>query len=96
MGKTAVIPPGLTEPELLNFGYLRAVYSLNMFYGYQIKPAGRFETKNEKISAEVIGRGGDIREIYKSGADAGYCALLSDPLAGRDVLLKTVELFIPF
>jgi hypothetical protein len=90
------IPKGLTEGETLNFMYLRAVYSLNTFYGYHIKPVGHFETRNEKICAGIIGRGGNIIDMYKSGADGLYCALLSDPLTDVCLLRKTVEQYIPF
>jgi hypothetical protein len=86
----------LTAVEMLNFLYLQAVYSLNRFYGCRIIPAGNFETKNEKICAEITGKGGSIVDMYKSGADALYCALLSEPLVDKRLLLKTVECYIPF
>jgi hypothetical protein len=88
--------PGLTEDGALNFQYLRAVYSLNAFHGYRIRPRGNFETRDEIICAAVIGRGGDIAEMHRAGADPLYCALLSDPLADEGILLKTVEQYIPF
>jgi hypothetical protein len=86
----------LSEDEMINFRYLQAVYCLNTFYGHSIKPHGNLETRNEKICREVIERGGDIVEMYKSGADALYCALLSDPDPDERLLLKTVERYIPF
>jgi hypothetical protein len=99
MGKTdeaLEIPDDLTLDELLRFRYLQAVYSLNTFYGYHIKPSAYFETKDEKIAAQVIERGGNIVDMYKSGADAVYCALLSDPLTDEALFIKTVERHIPF
>jgi hypothetical protein len=82
--------------EILRFRYLQAVYSLNTFYGHSIKPHGYFETHNEKICMTVIEQGGNIVEMYKSGADALYCALLSDPDPDERLLLKTVKRYIPF
>jgi hypothetical protein len=82
--------------ELLRFRYLQAVYSLNTFYGHHIKTSAYFETKEEKICAQVIEQGGSIVEMYKSGADALYCALLSDPLTDEALFIKTVERHIPF
>jgi hypothetical protein len=87
---------GLTEGETLNFMYLQAVYSLNTFYGLHIKPTGYFKARDEKICAEIIEKGGSILDMYKSGADPVYCAMLSDPLTDVSLLTKTVELFIPF
>jgi hypothetical protein len=91
-----VFEPELPEDEMLNFKYLQAVYSLNAFSGCRIRPAGYFETSNEKICAGVIERGGDILAMYHAGADAVYCALLSDPLTDKEIFLKTVERHIPF
>jgi hypothetical protein len=88
--------PELPENELLNFKYLQAVYSLNRFYGGDMSPSAYLETKNEKICAEVIKAGGTIVDMYKAGADAVYCALLSDPVTDKDILLKTVDMHIPF
>jgi hypothetical protein len=88
--------PDISENEMLNFKYLQAVYSLNTFFGYQIKPEADFETDNEKICAEVIERVGNILEMFKNGADCLYCALLSDPDTDKEILLKTVERHIPF
>jgi hypothetical protein len=34
--------------------------------------------------------------MYHAGADAVYCALLSDPLTDKEIFLKTVERHIPF
>jgi hypothetical protein len=98
MGKAAglKVPAGLTEAGTLNFLYLQAVYSLNTFYGYRVRPAGDFAAGTEKICAEVIERGGSIVEMYNAGADGLYCALLSDPLTDKRLLLKTVERYIPF
>jgi hypothetical protein len=90
------IPDHLTEGEILRFGYLRAVYSLNTFHGYRIRPYEGFEADNERICAEVIGRGGNIVDMFESGADPVYCALLSDPVTDKCLLLKTVERYIPF
>lgn len=87
---------GLNEEETLNFLYLQAVYSLNTFYGCRIKPDGYFKTGNEKICSEIIEKGGSIADMYKSGADALYCVLLSEPLTDVRLLLKTVECYIPF
>jgi hypothetical protein len=88
--------PDISENEMLNFKYLQAIYSLNAFFGYHVKPAACFETDNEKICSEVIERGGDILEMYHAGADALYCVLLSDPLTDKEIFLKTVERHIPF
>jgi hypothetical protein len=97
VGKTAVeTPEGLAMAEILTFRYLQAVYSLNRFYGCRVNPVASFETKDEKICADVIKAGGDITAMYKAGADALYCALLSDPLADKAILLKTVDRYIPF
>jgi hypothetical protein len=100
MGETSgtiKIPEDLTEAEVLNFMYLQAVYSLNQFYGRRINPsAAHFETNDEKICAEIIRTGGNIVDMHKAGADALYCALLSDPLTDKDILLKTVDCYIPF
>ena len=96
MGKAIEYPDGLSGDEFLTFGYLRAVYSLNTFYGHRIKPEGYFKTNNETICAAAIERGESIVDMHKSGADALYCALLSDPRTDRSVFLKTVELHIPF
>jgi hypothetical protein len=88
--------PDIPENEMLNFKYLQAIYSLNTFFGYHIKPAAYFETDNEKICAEVIEQGGNILEMHKKGADCLYCALLSDPITDKEIFLKTVERHIPF
>jgi hypothetical protein len=98
MGKAAGLrtPAGLTADGALNFLYLQAVYSLNTFYGRRVRPKGGFAAGNEKICAEVIERGGSITDMYKAGADALYCALLSDPLADAGLLLRTIERHIPF
>jgi hypothetical protein len=99
MGKTneaIEIPDDLTEGAILNFRYLQAVYSLNTFYGRHIKPSAYFETKDEKLCAEVIEQGGNIVDMYKSGADALYCALLSDPCTEKALFIKTVDQHIPF
>jgi hypothetical protein len=99
MGKTdetIELPEDLDEAGILNFQYLQAVYSLNTFYGYHIKPEGYFETKNEEICAEVIKQGGNIVDMYKSGADALYCALLSDPCTDEALFNKTLNQHIPF
>jgi hypothetical protein len=82
--------------EILRFRYLQAVYSLNTFYGCRIKPYENLETRNERICAAVIERGGTIIDMHGSGADALYCALLSDPFTDKSLLLKTVEQYIPF
>jgi hypothetical protein len=86
----------LSPDEILRFRYLQAVYSLNTFYGYRIKPYGNLETENERICGGVIERGGTIVDMFTSGADPVYCALLSDPLTDISLLLKTVEHYIPF
>jgi hypothetical protein len=99
MGKTdgtIDIPEDLTERGVLNFRYLQAVYSLNQFYGYRINPSTQFEMENEKICVEIIKAGGTIADMYNAGADALYCALLSDPCTDKSLLLKTVDLYIPF
>jgi hypothetical protein len=99
MGKTnetLELPEGLDEAGILNFRYLQAVYSLNMFYGYRIKPEGYFETKDEKLCAEIIKQGENIVDMYKSGADALYCALLSDPCTSEALFIKTLDQHIPF
>jgi hypothetical protein len=88
--------PNLSENEMLNFKYLQALYSLNTFFGYHIKPSACFETDNEKICSEIIERGGSILDMFKKGADALYCALLSDTNTDKEILLKTVERHIPF
>jgi hypothetical protein len=88
--------PDISENEMLNFKYLQAIYTLNTFFGYHIKPAAYFETNNEKICSEVIERGGSILDMFKNGADALYCALLSDTDTDKEILLKTVERHIPF
>jgi hypothetical protein len=90
------LPDGLSHREILTFKYLQAIYSLNTFYGYQIKPVAYFETDNEIVCAQVIEKGGDIVEMYRAGADALYCALISDPLTDKDLLLKTINFYIPF
>jgi hypothetical protein len=87
---------GFTATETLNFMYLQAVYSLNTFYGCHIRPSGYFETNDGKICAEVIGRGGGIVDMYRAGADALYCALLSDPLTDESLFIKTIAQHIPF
>jgi hypothetical protein len=98
MGKTGKIdcPVGLTEEGLINFRYLQAVYSLNVFYGYGIMPRGYFTARDEKICADTIRKGGTVADMYKSGADPLYCALLSDPATDREILLKQTESYIPF
>jgi hypothetical protein len=88
--------PDLSENEMLNFKYLQAIYTLNTFFGYHIKPAAYFQTDNEKICSEIIERGGSILDMFKNGADALYCALLSDTTTDKEILLKTVERHIPF
>jgi hypothetical protein len=88
--------PQLSENEMLNFLYLKAAYSLNTFHGCHIKPEGYFETGTEKICAAIIGWGGTIVDMRKAGADALYCALLSDPHTDKATLLKTVDQHIPF
>jgi hypothetical protein len=90
------MPDGLSIHEMLNFKYLQAVYSLNTFFGYHLKPEAYFETGNETICAQVIKKGGNIVDMYRAGADALYCALLSDPFTDKDLLLKTVNIHIPF
>ncbi|MDR1902795.1 MAG: hypothetical protein LBQ88_11005 [Treponema sp.] len=90
------MPDGLSVREMLNFKYLQAVYSLNTFFGCHLEPEGYFETGNEIICAQVIKKGGDIVDMYKAGADALYCALLSDPFTDRDLFIKTVNIHIPF
>jgi hypothetical protein len=94
--RTIEIPEGLTEAEVLNFRYLQAVYSLNQFYGCRINPTASLETKNEQICMEIIKAGGNIVDMFNAGADAVYCALLSDPLTDKTLLLKTIDLYIPF
>lgn len=98
MGKAVgeEVPDGMGEAETLNFMYLQAVYSLNTFYGFRIRPAGCFETENERVCAEVIGKGGNIVDMRRAGADALYCALLSEPFVDKELLLKTVDRYIPF
>jgi hypothetical protein len=86
----------LSPAETLRFRYLQAVYSLNTFYGYHLKPYGNLETPNETICGGVIERGGTIVDMLESGADPVYSALLSDPLTDKCLLLKTVEYYIPF
>jgi hypothetical protein len=81
---------------MLNFKYLQAIYTLNAFFGYHIKPTAYFETDNEKICSEIIERGGSILDMFKNWADALYCALLSDTATDKEILLKTVERHIPF
>lgn len=88
--------PDLSENEMLNFKYLQAIYTLNTFFGYHIKPLAYFETDNEKICSEIIERGGSILDMFRNGADALYCALLSDANTEKEILLKTVERHIPF
>lgn len=88
--------PELSEDEMLNFKYLQALYSLNTFYGCHIKPAAHFKTENERVCAELIGTGGSIVDMYRAGADALYCALLSDPFTDKTILLKTEDDHIPF
>jgi hypothetical protein len=95
-GRDLELPEDLDEKEALNFRYLQAVYSLNQFYGCGMSSSAYLETKNEKICAEVIKAGGTIVDMYKAGADAVYCALLSDPVTDKDTLLKTVGMHIPF
>jgi hypothetical protein len=90
------LEPDISENEMLNFKYLQAIYSLNTFFGYHIKPSAYFETDNEKICAEVIEQGGNILEMHKKGADCLYCALLSDPITDKEIFLKTVERHISF
>jgi hypothetical protein len=91
------LEPGLSENEMLNFKYLQAVYSLNTFYSYHIKPCdNNLETENEKICSAIIGWGGTILDMHKAGADALYCALLSDPCTDKAILVKTVDHYIPF
>jgi hypothetical protein len=96
MGKAIERLLKLSQAETLRFKYLQAVYSLNTFYGQHINPYGNLETENERICGEVIERGGDIVEMFKSGVDPVYCALLSDPLTDMSLLLKAVEYYIPF
>jgi hypothetical protein len=96
MGKALEYLSGLTEAEVLNFRYLQAVYSLNTFYGARVRPEGFFTAADEKICAEALRKGGGVVDMYKSGADALYCALLSDPAADEETLLKTVRRHIPF
>lgn len=91
-----VFEPNLPENEMLNFKYLQAIYTLNTFFGCHIKPAAYFKTDNEYICSEVIEKGGNILDMYKAGADALYCALLSDSFTDKDILLKTVDQHIPF
>jgi hypothetical protein len=91
-----VFEPDLPENEMLNFKYLQAIYTLNAFFYCHIKPAAYFTTDNEHICAEVIERGGDILDMRKAGADALYCALLSDSSTDKDILQKTVDQHIPF
>jgi hypothetical protein len=86
----------LNEDELINFKYLQAVYGLNTFFGYHIKPQGEFRADNEQICAKIIEQGGDIRAMHEAGAGALYCALLSDPYTDKDMALKTVDRHIPF
>jgi hypothetical protein len=81
---------------MLAFRYLQAVYSLNTFHGYRMGLLGAFETDNEKACTAVIEQGGTIVEMHKAGADALYCALLSDPLTDKGLFLKVVDLYIPF
>jgi hypothetical protein len=88
--------PDLSENEMLNFKYLQAIYTLNTFFGYHIKPLAYFETDNEKICSEIIEQGGSILDMFRNGADALYCALLSDANTEKEILLKTVERHIPF
>jgi hypothetical protein len=90
------LDPVLDVNEMLYFKYLQAVYSLNTFFGCHLEPEAYFETGNEIICAQVIKKGGDIVDMYKAGAEALYCALLSDPLTDKNLLLKTVEVHIPF
>jgi hypothetical protein len=91
-----VCEPVLSEDEMLNFKYLQAVYSLNVFYGYHIKPTAYFETNNEHVCSEVIEGGGNILDMYKAGADVLYCVFLSDPETDKEILLKTIDQHIPF
>jgi hypothetical protein len=91
-----VLPEDLNHRETLAFRYLQAVYSLNTFYGYHLKPSGYFETTNEKACAAVIEQGGTIVDMYRAGADPLYCALLPDPLTDKGLFLKTIDLYIPF
>jgi hypothetical protein len=86
----------MAPPELLRFNYLKAVYSLNTFYGCHVKPEGYFETETEKICAAIIGWEGTIVDMHKAGADALYCALLSDPYTDKEILAKTAYWHIPF
>jgi hypothetical protein len=90
------LPPGLGMRETLAFLYLQAVYSLNTFHGCRLGLLGAFETDNEKACAAVIEQGGTVADMYSSGADPLYCALLSDPLADKGLFLKVVDLYIPF
>ncbi|MDR1903917.1 MAG: hypothetical protein LBQ88_16740 [Treponema sp.] len=90
------LDPVLGVNEMLNFKYLQAVYSLNTFFGCHLEPEAYFETGNEIVCAQVIEKEGDIVDMYRAGADAWYCALLSDPFTDKNLLLKTVEVHIPF
>jgi hypothetical protein len=90
------LEPDLPENEMLNFKYLQAIYMLNTFFDCHIKPAAYFETRDEKICAEIIEQGGTIPDMYRAGADALYCALLSDSRMDKEIMLKTVDRHIPF
>jgi hypothetical protein len=91
------LEPELSENEMLNFKYLQAVYSLNTFYGRHIKPCdNNFETENERICSAIIGWGGTILDMHRAGADALYCALLSDSYTDKAIMVKAVGWYIPF
>jgi hypothetical protein len=93
---TAARDPDISEDEMFNFKYLQAIFCLNTFFGFRIEPEGYFEDGNEKICSDAIGRGGDITDMLKKGAEALYCALLSNASLDKDILLKTVAMHIPF
>jgi hypothetical protein len=83
-------PDGLDEDGLADFMYLQACYNL------RARPGGYFENGDAKICAEVMGRGGDIVEMFRSGADPLYAALLSNPDIDEETMRKVIKEHAPF